>query len=206
MFSPKVARKDLKRYRKRGLKAVERQMMASLPTDAVAGARVLELGGGIGTIEAELIDAGAARGTIIELVPGYEPYARALATDKGFSDRLQFHVVDALNNPDEVGNADVVVLNRVVCCSPDGIRLTAFAAHRANRLLLLVYPRNRFTTRLFGALMNTALRIVGRSFRLFLHSPAALQHAAEAEGLVTAATGRSLAWEFTVFRRPHATA
>jgi hypothetical protein len=64
MFTAKDARKTLRRYRKKGLNKLERQMVASVPPNALRGARVLEIGGGIGTIQAELLARGAESGEI----------------------------------------------------------------------------------------------------------------------------------------------
>ena len=50
-------------------------MIASVSTGALDGMRVLEIGGGIGRIQAELLAAGADRGEVVELVAAYEPYA-----------------------------------------------------------------------------------------------------------------------------------
>ena len=79
------------------------------------GARVLEIGGGIGRIQAELLATGAAdQGEVVELVGAYEPYARELARDIGSEARTSFRIVDILDEPDAVEPADIVVLNRVV--------------------------------------------------------------------------------------------
>ena len=40
----------------------------------------MEVGGGIGQIQVELVRRGAARGTVVEVVAGYEDAARELAT------------------------------------------------------------------------------------------------------------------------------
>src|SRR5262249_35909489 len=103
--------------------------------------------------------------------------------------------------PDNVAPADIVVLNRVVCCSPDGVRLTGLAAHLARRMLLVSYPREHLLVRLITRMMNGGLRIMGRAFRVFLHPRASLYDAAQAEGFVIGETGRSFVWEFTAFRR-----
>src|SRR5712691_2473699 len=102
MFTAKEARKTFRRYRKKGLNKLERQMVASVPTGALHGARVLEIGGGIGTIQAELVAGGADHGEIIELVSAYEPYARELAQDKGIEDRSTFRIADVLAGPETV--------------------------------------------------------------------------------------------------------
>jgi hypothetical protein len=201
MFTAKEARRVLRRYRKKGLNKFERQMVASVPSDARHGARVLEIGGGIGTIQAELLAGGADRGEIIELVSAYQPYARELARDKGIENRSAFRVADVLENPGTIAPADVVVLNRVVCCSPDGVRLAGVAARLAGSMLLLSYPRDRALVRIGGRILNFVLWIMKRSFRVFMHPRESLHAAAQAEGLVVAETGQAFAWEFAAFRR-----
>jgi magnesium-protoporphyrin O-methyltransferase len=134
-------------------------------------------------------------------VPAYQPYAQELARDKGIEDRSTFRIADLLEHPETIAPADVVVLNRVVCCSPDGVRLAGEAAHLAGRMLLLSYPRDRALVRIGSRLLNFVLRIMRRSFRVFMHPRESLYAAAQAEGLVVAETGQAFAWEFAAFRR-----
>lgn len=203
MFGRRDARKSLRRYRRKGLDTIERRMVSSVPADALDGARILEIGGGIGAIQAEFLAAGAGCGEIVELVSAYEPYARKLAHEKGLERRSTFRVADILDEPEAVAQADIVVMNRVVCCSPDGVRLTGVAARHAERMLLLSFPRDRLLVRAVARMINGLLRLVGRSFRVFLHPQAALYAAAQADGLVLAETGHRIAWEFAAFRRVH---
>jgi magnesium-protoporphyrin O-methyltransferase len=148
-----------------------------------------------------LLAGGADRGEIVELVKAYAPYAQELARDKGIENRSAFRVADVLENPGAIAPADVVVLNRVVCCSPDGVRLAGAAARLAASMLLLSYPRDRVLVRIGGRLLNFGLRIMKRSFRVFMHPRESLYAAAQAEGLVVVATGQAFAWEFAAFRR-----
>ena len=201
MFKPREARKSLSRYRRKGLDTIERRMVASVPATALDGASILEIGGGIGAIQAEFLAAGANRGEIIELVSAYEPYARELAHEKGLDNRSTFRVADILDEPEDVAPRDIVVLNRVVCCSPDGVQLTGFAARHSERMLLLSFPRDLVLVRAVALVMNGMLRLVGRSFRVFVHPRSSLYAAAQAEGLALAKTGHRIAWEFAAFRR-----
>ena len=82
-FKPSVARRSLETYRRKGLDALEQQMVASASKGGVDGLRVLEIGGGIGRIQAELLDAGAGKGEIVELVSSYEPYATRASPREG---------------------------------------------------------------------------------------------------------------------------
>lgn len=201
MFTSRAAKRMLKRYWKNGLDGLAQRMLEAVSSEGLDGARVLEIGGGIGAIQAELLEAGAERGEIVEVVSAYEPYARELAREKGLEDRTSFRVEDILESPGAVDPADVVVLNRVVCCSPDGVRLAAAAARLSRRALALSFPRSHLGMRAALGLVNGAMRVLGRSFRVFVHPRAALVAAAEAEGLQLTEAGDSFAWEFVVFRR-----
>ena len=201
MFSPRVARRSLERYRSKGLDEIERRIVASAKEGGIQGAHVLEIGGGIGAIQAELLEAGAATGEIVELVSAYEPYARALASDKGFAGRVTFRVADLVEDPEAVEPADVVVLNRVVCCSPDGVELSGVAARLARRTILLSYPRDVPWVRLGIGLINLGQWLFRRSFRAFVHPPAKLRAAIEEQGLRATDLGHTAFWEYTTLQR-----
>jgi magnesium-protoporphyrin O-methyltransferase len=201
MFQPRVARKNLKRYRKKGLDAIERQIVTSISSEERDNARVVEIGGGIGAIQAELLVGGAREGEIVELVSAYEPYARELAQEKGLESRSRFRVVDVLEQPEAVKPAAIVILNRVVCCSPDGVQLATVAARLAERILVLSFPRDRLLVRVVVGAINASRKVMGKSFRVFLHSKASLASAAQAQGLLPTGSGRNVAWEFLVLRR-----
>ena len=201
MFKPESARRSLRRYRKRGLDELERRMVASAVAADLVGARVLEIGGGIGAIQVELLDAGAATGEVVELVDAYEPYARELAHDRGLDERSSFQVADILERPESVEPADIVVLNRVVCCSPDGVALAAEAARHTQRQLVLSFPRDVVWVRAAFRVLNAFFRIRRSAFRVFLHRPGALVAAAEAEGLRRMEGWGGTAWEFIALQR-----
>jgi hypothetical protein len=201
MFKPRTARRGLEQYRKKGLPELEREMLARLPRKTIEGARVLEIGGGIGALQAELLEAGADRGEIVELVSSYEPYATELAREKGLDGRVWYRVADVLEEEDVVAPADVVLLNRVVCCSPDGVELTGAAARLTRRALVLSFPRDALWMRAAIRLLNVGQWLMRRSFRVFVHPAAALLSSAEAEGLRLMERGSGGVWEFAAFRR-----
>jgi hypothetical protein len=201
MFKPRMARRSLEQYRRKGHGELEQQMISAASEGGLAGARVLEIGGGIGTMQAELLEAGAERGEVVELVPAWESYARELAREKGVEDRTSFRIADVLDDPASVDPAEVVVMNRVVCCSPDGVQLAGAAARLARRTLVFSFPRNVLWVRAGLGLVNLGLGLTGGSFRVFAHPREALFAAAGAEGLGLAENGRSMIWEFAAFAR-----
>jgi hypothetical protein len=200
-FGERLARRSLGHYREKGLQADARTMVEWAAAVGLDGARVLEVGGGIGAVAVELLQRGAASGENIEVVPGWEPFARELIREERLEGRLTFRVADLLEDPTAAAAADVVALQRVVCCNPQGVRLAGIAAGLTRRVLVLSYPRDAFWTRWPLAAQNLVFRLLGRAFRAFVHDPDAILAAAEEAGLRLAHRRRGAIWEVAALRR-----
>ena len=200
-FGEKMARRELRAYLGRGLRGDARVLADWALARAPGAARVLEVGGGVGAIQAELVRAGAAEGTVVEVVPAWESYARQLAEQTGISERTSFVLADLAEQPEAVAPADVVALRRVVCCSPYGPRLLGVAAGLTRRLLVASYPRRTRLVRAGIRAQNALFALLRREFRVYLHDPAALTAAAEDAGLQRVQTHRSFLWESALFER-----
>ena len=201
VFDDKVARRDAKRYRRKGADAAARRVVELVRRHGVDGATVLEIGGGVGAIQLELLKAGAARTTNVELSRAYDRYAEDLAREAGVADRVTRLLADVASDGAAVAPADVVVMHRVVCCYPDYEALVGAAATRANRLLVLTYPPRNPVSRVVVAAMNAFLRIARREFRTFAHPPRAVRAVAVAHGLRVVAKDRKRVWLITALER-----
>src|SRR5690242_15766148 len=94
VFSEKSARAEARRYRRKGLDATSRRIFDVLRAQGVEGRTVLEVGGGIGALQIELLKAGAERAVSVELTPTYEEVAAELLEQNGLSDRVERRVAD----------------------------------------------------------------------------------------------------------------
>jgi SAM-dependent methyltransferase len=194
LFNERFARRRARQYRRRGLDRVARRMVGFLEQQGVEGSKVLEIGGGVGEIEVELLKAGAASAVNLELSPAFEPYARELLRETGLEHRAEYRLHDIAEEPAPVEPADVVVLNRVVCCYPDYERLLGAAAARAQRLLVFSYPRPWLLARAFARLVNLAMRARRREFRVYIHRPEAMLAVVEEHGLRPTFQHRGVVW------------
>jgi hypothetical protein len=176
-------------------------MVAWASEGGLDGADVLEVGGGIGAVASSLVRRGAARAVNLEVVPGWEPFARELAADERIEGSSEFRVGDLLEQPDAADPAEVVALQRVVCCNPQGVRLAGLAARLARRTLVLSYPRDAVWTRWGLAAANLVERLRGQSFRAFVHPPTAILAAAAAEGFELVHRERGIIWEVAALQR-----
>ena len=200
IFGEKSARRELRRYLRKGLGGDDaRQIVAWAAQDGLDGATVAEIGGGIGQIQVELLRRGAERGTVVEVVSGYEGPAGELSRAAGVADRSSFLLADVMETPDAVGAADVVVLRRVVCCTPSGPELLGIAAGKTRRTLLVSYPRTTWANRSFARVQNIIFAVVRKRFRVFVHPPEELERAAARHGLARARTTRGAIWETAQF-------
>lgn len=173
-FGARAAWRRAQRYRRKGLDRTERRIVELVAERGVAGASVLEIGGGVGELQIELLRRGAASATNLELSPGYDDEAQRLLAEAGLTGRVERRIADLAVSPDAAEPADVVVLNRVVCCYPDFPRLLAAAADHARRLLVFSHPPRNLLSRTVIGGENLGCRLSGSGFRVFAHPPAAM--------------------------------
>jgi 16S rRNA G966 N2-methylase RsmD len=200
-FSRRFARRVAKRYREKGLDKTAQLMVEFLEQRGIEGATILEVGGGVGEIQIELLKRGAARAINLELSPAYEEEATRLLHEAGFEERAERLLHDIAADPAAIEPADVVVLHRVVCCYPDHERLLGAAADHASRLLVFSYPPRNAVSRLFIAAQNILFKLLGREFRTFAHPPSRMLGVLEGRGLRRTFVHHPLVWQIAGLQR-----
>lgn len=180
-FDRESAVDSAQRYRKKGLSGSARHIVDALTGLDIRGCRVLDIGGGVGAVGLELIKAGAESATNVELSSSYRQAATALAVESGLAERVELKVADAAD-PSQTGDADIVVMNRVVCCYPDGDALMESAIARTLRYLAVSYPTPHWGSKAVIGFENRMRRRRGSEFRTFVH-PVETVEKPEAAGL-----------------------
>jgi magnesium-protoporphyrin O-methyltransferase len=176
-------------------------MVDEIVNRGVAGASVLEVGGGIGALEIELLRAGAARATNVELVGTYEEAAGQLLDTLGLAARVDRTLLDFARDGVRVPRADIVLLHRVICCYPDMETLVRVSADHATTILALSFPADRWWWRVGQLLSRGWFRLRGCAFRLYLHDPRRILAVAESAGLRPVLQERGLVWQIAVLER-----
>jgi len=201
IFSERNARAEAKRYRRKGLDPTSRRIVEFLKQQDIVGRTVLEVGGGIGAIQIELLKAGAARAISVELTPTYEEAATDLLREAGLEDRVERRVMDFAEANGEVHEADIVIMNRVICCYPDMPRLAGAAAEHAREMLVLSFPKETWWTRIGLRVGNFGLRLARREFQVFLHPPKMILATSEQHGLRTVFNRPGVFWTVAALSR-----
>ena len=201
LFSKRAARRDAKRYRRDGLDETAEELVGFLRSRGVEDASVLEIGGGVGAIQLELLKAGAAHATNLELSPEYEEVAAELAREQGVAERVERRLGDVVEEPTLAGEADAVVMHRVVCCYSDYDALVGAASERARWYLVMSFPRPRVLIRIGMGAVNLAARALRWEYRTWVHPPRALVESAERRGLTLASESQGRIWQAAALER-----
>lgn len=201
-FNVRVARRDLRRFRRRGPGPSTRHMLAALLAFPLPREPdLLDVGGGIGALHHALLDRGFAHALHVDGSEAYLATAAEEAARLGHAGRVTFRQGDFASVAPSLPSADVVTLDRVVCCDPDFTGLLTAAADRARCAVAFSYPRRRWLVRAFIAAANASRRLVGRAFRVYLHPPAAMAAVLERAGFRRRWIGGSWVWAVELFER-----
>lgn len=229
-FDDRVARRELRRYRKRGPTGTTGRLVDAILAECggAAPGTFLDVGGGVGVIQHELAAGGAPSGTHVDASPAYLSVARSEAERLGHADRVRYIEGDLVAmagvdrgmvagmdgaivagadgataaGADEalVPPADIVTLDRVLCCYPDMPALVDASASRARRLYGVVVPREHLLMRLAAATLNLIQRLRRRPFRVFLHGMDRIDARIRRHGLRRVFHEDSLLWQIHLYR------
>jgi SAM-dependent methyltransferase len=201
LFSTQIAERDLRRFQKRGPDPSSRLILEGLRAERLADTSHLDVGGGIGVLGLELVAAGVRQVVHVDASAAYLATARRRFVERGHGDRLHTVRGDFATLAEPLEPADIVTLDRVVCCYPDYERLLSRAAACARSVLALSYPQGRWYVRAVLVLENLWRRITRSAFRAYVHPPERIAAVLERSGLRRVERRGTLMWAVDLYRR-----
>lgn len=200
-FDARHATQDLRDYREKGPAATTRVLIEALSSGGIAGQTVLDIGGGVGALHLGLLRLGAAAAVDVDASRAYIAAAVQEAERQGYTDRVRYRTGDFVGLAGEVEPADLVALDRVICCYADMPSLVGRSATLARRRYGLVYPRDSWLGRLGIAVVNAGYRMTRSSFRAYVHRTAEVDAILAAHGLIKRLHRSGLIWQIAVYER-----
>ena len=200
-FSEAEARSEVKNYRKRGPANQTRLILEAVRSLGSKDAVLLDIGGGIGALHHELLEDVARAATHVDASSAYLKEAKAEAARRGHGERVNFIHADFTNVAADLPKADIVTLDRVVCCYPDFRGLLKSAADHSQKALALTYPRETWYMRFGLQALNFFQRLRKDPFRVFLHPIAEMDSLIKREGFERVSLRRLFVWEMALYRR-----
>jgi magnesium-protoporphyrin O-methyltransferase len=204
-FDQREAQRQLRRLRRRGPARTTRLLIDAvrnaLGSRAARDLSLLDIGAGIGAIHHELLGTTVAHAIHVDASSAHIAAARSEADRRGHGKQVEFHLGDFVALADTIPHADIVTLDRVICCYPDVDLLVARSAAKARRVYGAVFPRRVAWMRAAIWSLNLFQRARGSAFRVFAHDPARIDTILQAAGLRAASRQVTLGWEVVVYAR-----
>ncbi len=200
-FDRKYARRSLKRYRKKGPAKTTRLLLHAIKAQGVEGASLMDIGGGVGTIQHELLNAGVREVVNVEASPAFSETAREEARRQGHEQAIKFYLGNFVELAEQLPASDIVTLDRVICCFDDMEELVGKSSHLAKKVYGVVFPQDTWWVRIGFYALNFFLKILRREFRTFLHSTQKVDELIRKAGLSPAYYQTAGIWQVRVYSR-----
>lgn len=201
LFNDKTARRELKHYRRKGPLGLTNHLIAFLEEQGVEGRSLLDIGGGIGAIQHELAERGAASVTNVDASSSYLAACRDEAAQRGYAERASYQHGDFTALADGVEAADMVTLDRVLCCYDDVDALVSKSAAKARIWYAVIYPRTDWWMQLIKPIPNIFAWITRSSIRFFLHPTEHVDSLIGAAGFHIVHQEKRNVWQLVIYAR-----
>lgn len=149
----------IEQYEKNGLKKHTQIFLDYFEREGITGLSVLELGCGVGGLLLNFLDLGAEHAYGVDLSEKMIENAKGFAKLKKYEEKTNFYVGDfnsVKKNLLPMNQADIVVADRVLCCSPVPIEIVQNMIEFNPKYMVIVQPRKNYGYR---AVMDLKIKI-----------------------------------------------
>jgi magnesium-protoporphyrin O-methyltransferase len=186
---------------------VTASLLDAITEAGIADRTVLDVGCGIGDLAIEVVARGAVSGIGFDLSAKAIEEARKLAIARGVGDRMRFEVGDGAKL--DLPEADIVVINRVVCCYPDTENLLERTLGAARSVYAITAPISDGTVGVYNRVLNrwwnASYRLRRKKFagfRTFIHDLDRIDERISAAGFRRVRhERRRIVWDLAVYAR-----
>lgn len=201
-FDQKYAAKKLKQYRKDGPKKTTLQLIEALQVEDSQGLELIDIGGGVGDIQHALLSNGVRSAINIEASSAYLRACQEEAERQGHAEQITHFQGNFVDLAGDIPSADIVTLDRVICCYDDMVQLVELSAQKAKRFYGVVYPRDKWWVKLGNLLYYNLRNWLQRSpLRNFVHPTKAVEDVIQKNGLERCFYREMGPWQVVVFSR-----
>jgi SAM-dependent methyltransferase len=200
-FDEAKVRKELASYRSAGPATTTQGLLNELVTIQPLPETLLDIGCGIGALTLGMLKAGVQHAMCVDLSQASLAATAEEAERQGVADRIDRAVGDFVAVAKTLPSADLVALDRVVCCYPSYAPLLEHAADHSRRLVALSYPKDRWWIHLALWGENAWRRLRGNQFRAFVHPPAAMAELLLRRGFTRVRAASTWTWQIEVYAR-----
>jgi len=160
---------------------------------------ILEIGSGVGHLHQTLLEQGAISAVGVDLASRMIEEARHWAEDRSLAGKTEYVEGDFMEISDSLSDADVTVMDKVVCCYPDADGLIHASLNKTERVYALTYPRDRWYVRAVMEVTALGMKILRSNFRSYVHDPELIEKWITEAGFGKQYQNNNLVWLTQVY-------
>lgn len=200
-FFSRFSRRYAKQFRKKGLEKIQKFLLEGVRLEPVQSKRILDIGCGVGALHLTLLQEGASYAVGVDAAEGMLEKARQLAQELGFATRSELMLGDFVELAEHIGEADITLMDKVVCCYGDLENLVRVAASKTRDILAVTHPHDCPLVRTFYKLGITLLEWFNAHFHPFWHNWQNMDALIRSLGFEPVYSNRTFLWQARVYRR-----
>lgn len=205
-FFSSRAKRYSRRFRKRGLSKEQQYLVTGIMETASRDKKfnpgtVLEIGCGIAGLLITLLRKGTVSATGIDASQGMIEKAKENAAHSGLSKQTEFFHGDFAAMESSISPAEVVILDRVLCCDGNPELLIRQSASKATGVYAVSFPRDFLPVRVFIKTGIAIAKLFPFQFTPYYHEPRLLCRWIEEQGFSAYYSRHTFLWQVMVYRK-----
>lgn len=201
LFDAREAQHDLEQWRRGDVAAATRELIDAIRATGIQGLALLDIGAGVGIVHLELLEAGAATAVDVDASSAYLAAARAEAARRGLAERVEHRFGDVVGIAQELPPAEIITLDRVICCYPDLPALLGAAMVPGARVIGLVHPTDAWWMRASMAVFNAVSSLLRRHHTFYVHRRTEIDRLMRGAGFAESHRSGGRVWQVTIYLR-----
>lgn len=200
-FFTRWSKKYAKQYKKRGLAKEQRFLLEGIKKEPIQSRTILDIGCGVGALHHVLLREGAARSIGVDIADGMVRQAEQFSREFNLQDRTEYRTGDFVRLADSIGESDVTMLDKVVCCYENLEGLLETSTKKTRHILALTHPRENLLLKVVFQTQIALAKLFRWKFRPFWHDWVVMKASIIARGFEPIYENSTIAWQVVVFRR-----
>lgn len=200
-FFSRLSKRYAKRYRKGGLEKTQRYLLEGVRKHSVASKKLLDIGCGVGSLHLTLLKEGAATATGVDIAEGMIRHAERFAEEQHLREQTRYVLGDFVPNAESIGQADITMLDKVVCCYDDVAELVRLSTENTTDVYALSHPRENLLVESVFKLQIFFAKLFRAKFHPFWHDWSEMHAGIIHSGFQLIYSNSTVIWNVMVYER-----
>jgi len=169
--------------------------------EPVASKDILDIGCGVGSLHLTLLKEGASTATGIDISEGMLDHAKRLADEQRLKEKTKYVLGDFVDVSEGIDNADITMLDKVVCCYEDYATLIDSSTAKTKHVYAISHPKKNIMMASAFNLQIFFAKFFRDAFHPFWHDWNDVHRCILDRGFRLIYSNSTLAWQVLVYKR-----